>query len=132
MTLSSGLADRLLRLAQDQSEARFHRPICAAICDEYGFLLAFSRMDGAPVRSIELSQCKAYTAARMGVSTTAFYERLQRENIPASYFCDPRLTAMAGGMVLKSDDRLIGGVGISGLAPSEDDAIAAQVAAAVS
>ena len=39
--------------------ARFGRPICVSVCDTEGFLVAFARMDGAPVRSIEISHCKA-------------------------------------------------------------------------
>ena len=65
------------------SEAKktFGKPICAAVCDPYGFLIAFSRADGGPVRSIALSQQKAYTCARIGSGTDAFLERLRRENI---------------------------------------------------
>ena len=131
MELSLSLAEQMVRLAIEEADARYHRPICVAVCDQYGFLLAFARMDGAPVRSIEISQCKAYTAARTGVDTTAFNDRLQRENIPASFFCDQRFTGMSGGVVLKSGDRLVGGVGVSGLAPSEDEAIAKLVAASL-
>ena len=108
----------------------YGRPMCVAVCDTYGFLLSFGRMDGAPVRSINLSQGKAYTSARMGVDTDAFLERLHRENIPASYFCDEKLTGMPGGCIAKgADGRIVGAVGISGLAPSEDLAIARALVA---
>ncbi|MEI9987291.1 MAG: heme-binding protein [Aliidongia sp.] len=47
------------------------------------------------------------------------------ENIPASYFCDDKLTGLPGGSVLKdAAGTVIGAAGISGLAPSEDMAIA--------
>jgi uncharacterized protein GlcG (DUF336 family) len=80
------------------------------------------------VRSIRISQCKAYTAARMGVDTSAFAARLRRDNVPASSFCDDQLTDLPGGSVVKDGDRLIGAVGISGLAPSEDQAISELLA----
>ena len=35
------------------------RPVCVAVTDERGALLAFTRMDGAPIRSIKLSEAKA-------------------------------------------------------------------------
>jgi uncharacterized protein GlcG (DUF336 family) len=61
----------------------------------------------------------------MGVDTHVFLERLHRENIPASYFCDDKLTGLPGGSVLKdASGAVIGAAGISGLAPSEDMAIA--------
>ncbi len=132
MEISLQLAQTLVDKAIAKAAADFKRPICVAVCDKYGFLLAFGRMDGAPVRSIALSQGKAYSATRMGVDTDVFLERLNRENIPASYFCDDKLTGLPGGVVLKdSKDELIGGAGISGLKPEEDLAIATMLVAAV-
>ncbi len=108
-----------------QEAARFGKPICVAVSDERGLLLAFLRMDGAPARSVELSQNKAYSAARLGTATAAFHERMLRENMPASYFGDPRLTGMPGGSVVSNrEGRVLGGIGISGLAPAQDQEIA--------
>ncbi|NPD69083.1 heme-binding protein [Lichenicola cladoniae] len=108
------------------------RPMCVAVTDERGALLAFSRMDGAPVRSIKLSEAKAYSAARLGVTTTAFHARLVREGVQASYFADSTLTGLPGGAVICSQSgAIIGGIGISGLAPVEDQQIADEVAAAL-
>ncbi len=124
------LAGQLVAKAMAKAKADYGRPMCVAICDRYGFLTAFASMDEAPVRSIQLSQGKAYTAARMGVDTDAFLERLHRENIPASYFCDDKLTGMPGGCVLKNAAGvIIGAAGISGLAPSEDMEIAQALVA---
>ncbi|MDR3538434.1 MAG: heme-binding protein [Acetobacteraceae bacterium] len=128
MELSLQTADAMAARAVSEASVRFRRPVCVAVCDQDGFLLAFSRMDGAPARSIRISQCKAYTAARMGVDTSAFNERLHREDVPASAFCDDQFTQLPGGSVLKDGDRIIGGVGISGLAPSEDQAISEMLA----
>jgi uncharacterized protein GlcG (DUF336 family) len=119
------LAGKLVQAAMAKSKADFNKAMCVAVCDRYGFLVAFAAMDGAPVRSIQLSQGKAYTSARMGVDTHVFLERLHRENIPAGYFCDDKLTGLPGGSVLKdAAGAVIGAAGISGLAPSEDMAIA--------
>lgn len=118
-------AQILLNVAIDKATTDYKRPICVAICDQYGFLVSFCKMDGAPVRSISISQGKAYTAARMGVNTASFLERLHRENVPASYFCDPQLTGLPGGAVLKNKQGVvIGATGISGLTPEQDQSIA--------
>jgi uncharacterized protein GlcG (DUF336 family) len=127
--MKSELAANLVAEAIAKARADFGRPICVAICDVNGFLIAFSKMDDAPVRSIQISQSKAYTSARMQVDTDAFLERLQRESIPASYFCDDKLTALPGGCVLtNADGVIIGSAGISGLASHEDMAIARALA----
>ncbi len=107
------------------------RPICVAVCDERGLLLAFARMDGAPARSVQISQGKAYSSARMGLTTQAVLERLHREKIEIGYFCDPDITALPGGSPLKNGEgRLVGAVGVSGLTSTEDQALTDAVAAA--
>ena len=127
------LALEAARLVIDRAIAEakqdFKRPICVSVCDPLGFLIAFSRTKGAPVRSIQISQGKAYTAVRMGVSTEVFLARIQKEGIEISYFCDPQLTALPGGSVLK--DRagtVVGGIGVSGLTSAEDQVIADRIA----
>jgi glc operon protein GlcG len=108
------------------------RPICAAVCDERGLLLAFARMDGAPPRSVQISQGKAYSSARMGVTTEALLARLHREKIEVGYFCDPALTALPGGSPLKdASGLLLGAIGISGLSSAEDQAITDAMAASL-
>ena len=93
-TITLATANKLIAKAISQAVADYGRPICVAVCDGHGDLLAFGRMDGAPVRSIAISQGKAYSAARLGVNTDAFLERLHREKIQASDFCDPRITSL--------------------------------------
>lgn len=120
---------KLLADAAAMVQQRFGRPACVAVCDSYGFLLGFYRMDGAPVRSIQISQQKAYTCVRMGVSTEAFLARLQRDKTEIGYFCDPLFTALPGSApLLDAQGRMVGAIGISGLATSEDQAVATEIA----
>lgn len=119
----------LLDLAIAKAKQEFNRPICVAVCDAQGFLIAFSRMEGAPVRSIQISQGKAYSAARMGVTTEAFLARIKKEEIEIGYFCDPLLTALPGGSVLKDQaGTVIGAIGVSGLISTEDQQITDGIA----
>lgn len=111
------------------AQKRFSRPVCVSVCDSHGFLVGFYRMDGAPARSIQLSQNKAYTCVRIGVSTEAFLARLRRDDIPIGYFGDPLLTALPGGAVISdATGGMAGAVGISGLTPAEDQALADELA----
>jgi glc operon protein GlcG len=131
VTIGQNRAERLIREAFVLAASDFAgRPICVSVCDAQGFLVAFVRADGAPVRGIEIAQGKAYSAARMGVSTTAFLARIHREQISPSFFCDPRLTALPGGAVIQRDGRIIGAIGVSGLTSNEDQTIADRIAAA--
>lgn len=125
-------AQALMQSAMTQALQDHGRPICVAVCDDRGCLLAFARMAGAPVRSVRIAQGKAYSSARMGVSTAALLARLHREQIEVGYFCDPDITALPGGSPLKdAQGRLLGAIGISGLTSAEDQAITDSVAAAL-
>lgn len=127
LTLSA--ANKCLEHAVGKAQEEFKRPICVSVCDAYGFLVGFSRMEGAPIRSIAISQQKAHTATRMGMSTDAFLERLRSDNIDIRYFCDPLMTALPGGNLLKDKNgAVVGAVGVSGLKPAEDQAITESVA----
>lgn len=130
MEISLEMVQNLISKAVEQANSEFKRPISVAVCDNYGFLLSFIRMPGATMRSIPISQGKAYTAAFMGIGTDAFAERLHRENVPASFFCDEKLTGLPGGVVLKnSAGVIVGAAGVSGLTPQEDQSIADMMAA---
>jgi glc operon protein GlcG len=126
MTLSA--AQNIVQRAIEKADRDFKRPICVSVCDANGFQIAFARQDGAPIRSIEISRRKAFTAVRMGVGTHAFLERLRKDNIEASWFGDD-LCALPGGIPIKdASGAVVGGIGISGLASHEDQAIAEAVA----
>ncbi len=131
--MSLSFVQELLAKAAEHARSEFKRPVCIAICDRHGFLIGFARMPGAPVRSIAISQGKAYTSARMGVGTDAFLERLHRENLQPGYFCDPLFTGLPGGAVLKNAaGETVGAVGVSGLLVQEDQQISNALAAATS
>jgi glc operon protein GlcG len=130
-TLSLERAQKLVTRAMEKAKKDFQRPICVSVCDQWGFLLAFGRMDASPIRSIQIAQRKAFTAVRMGVATDVFFSRLQQGNMEASYF-DETFTALPGGNPLKDKaGNMIGGVGVSGLAASEDQAITEAMAALI-
>lgn len=122
-------AQKILAQAMEKATKDFGRPICVSVCDKYGFLIAFARMKNAPVRSIEISRRKAYTAVRMGVSTDAFLARLHKEQIEAGFFGDDMVTALPGGNLLKdAAGNVLGGVGVSGLTSAEDQSITEAMA----
>ena len=117
-------AQQAIAHALDKAKTDYNKPICVAIVDAYGFLVAFARQEGAPIRSIDISQRKAFTAVRMGARTEDFLERIRKQNIEASWFGDG-LCALPGGAVLADGS----GIGISGLAAEQDQAIADSVKA---
>ena len=45
--LTLAAANKCVEHAIAKTASEFKRPICVAVCDPYGYLVAFSRMDGA-------------------------------------------------------------------------------------
>ncbi|CNE75276.1 GlcG/HbpS family heme-binding protein [Yersinia frederiksenii] len=106
-----------------------HRPLSVAVCDQQGFLLAFARMDGAKLLTIELTQRKAYTSCQLGATTDTFLQRLQNEQLDISYFGDARFTALPGGIpLLNANKQCIGAIAVGGLSAKEDHEAAVKVA----
>jgi uncharacterized protein GlcG (DUF336 family) len=102
-----------------------------AILDDGGILKAFSRMDGAPLPTIEMAQNKAYTAL-LGVSTQDFFNFIQSDpSLLAGIPTLSRIAAWGGGFPIKVDGELVGAIGVSGAPTVENDIDCASAALAL-
>ena len=102
-----------------------------AILDDGGNLKAFSRMDGAPILSIEMAQNKAYTAL-FGVSTQDFFNFIQGDpSLLAGIPTFARVAAWGGGFPIKVDGEIVGAIGLSGAPTVQDDVDCAKAALAL-
>ena len=97
-----------------------------AIVDSGGNLAAFLRMPGAFLHSIDIAIDKAYTAAGFGLPTGAWTEALATHSpaVRAGIPMRPRMVCFGGGLPLKHEGRVIGGIGVSGGSELEDEACA--------
>jgi uncharacterized protein GlcG (DUF336 family) len=96
--------------------------INVAVTDSSGVLMAFLRMPGAFLHSIDISIDKAYTSASFGFPTSQWMSIIQddpalREGIVQR----ERLVIFGGGVPIQLDDELVGGVGVSGGSAEEDE-----------
>jgi uncharacterized protein GlcG (DUF336 family) len=97
-----------------------------AVVDAGGNLAGFLRMPGAFLQSIDIAIDKAYTAAGFGLATSAWTEALAmhspavRNGLPLR----PRMVCFGGGLPLRHQGRLIGGIGVSGGSEEQDQACA--------
>lgn len=99
--------------------------INVAIVDGGANLKAFLRMDEAPLLSMTIAQNKAYTAASFGLATHEWYSMIKDE--PAllhGIVHTDRLVIFGGGLPIKYEGQLIGGIGVSGGSAEEDIACA--------
>ena len=102
-----------------------------AILDDGGNLKAFSRMDGAPIPSIEIAQNKAYTAL-FGVSTEEFFNFTQGDpSLLAGIPTLARVAAWGGGFPIKVNGEVVGAIGVSGAPTVQNDVHFARAALAL-
>lgn len=112
------------RMLQEALKAA-NRPVAIAICDDQGELVAFARMDRCAPLPLTIARKKAYTAARTRSDTKAFADRLKSIGRSTLDLGDSNLIGVQGGVaIVTPDGTALGGIGVSGLAAEEDEAIA--------
>ena len=106
-------------------------PVSVFVADQAGEVVAAATMDGAAPDTRLNAQRKAYTAARSdAVSTRALAEKLASKPAAELASFDPFFSFFLGGVAGFDGDTRVGAVGVSGLAGSDDDALARQALAA--
>lgn len=102
-------------------------PMCTAVVDESGNLIAVERLDGAKVTSISIAIDKAFTAGGAGNSTRFHAE----QTVPGGSTWGIDLTnggrfcVVGGGFpVIHQDGPVVGGTGVSGGSAEEDEDVA--------
>lgn len=101
-------------------------PMTIAIVDSGRNLLAFCRMDGALLGTIEIAQSKAYTARTVNMRTSDIAPLVQPGAALYGLEVTHRqpLTVFGGGVPVKRNGKVIGAVGASGGSVELDEAIA--------
>lgn len=129
------LADcRAIVIAAQAEADRRAAVVSLAVVDSGGHPLLVERRDGASPASIEAALAKARMAALNGKPTEAMEAAINGQR-PAlmqlsGAMGEPSL-AMAGGLPLLHQGVCLGAVGVSGMTPDVDGAIAAAGAAAL-
>jgi uncharacterized protein GlcG (DUF336 family) len=99
-----------------------------AVVDAGGNLVAFQRMDGAQLASIQISQHKARAAAIFRRETKAYENAVQSSS---SVLTLDGVIASRGGIPLVEGGKIIGAIGCSGGVGSQDEVVCKAGAATV-
>ena len=130
MTLQN--AQQVLEAAQRKAQ-EIGVPMNIAVVDEGNNLMAFARMEGAGLGSIDISQGKAYTARAFDMPTKDLAPLCQPGQplfgIQASN--QGHLVIFPGGIPLKENGTVVGAVGVSGGSVEQDQEVAVAAAAAI-
>ncbi len=122
--LTSELAREIVNKAEEKAREIGVR-VCIAVVDDGGNLVEFRRMTEAPILSIGIAQNKAYTAVAFGLPTGKWYELIKDEPpLLHGIVHTPNLVIFAGGIPIKVNGQIIGGIGVSGATSQQDEEIA--------
>jgi uncharacterized protein GlcG (DUF336 family) len=103
-------------------------PMCIAVVDESGYLIAFERMDGGKISSVSIAIDKAFTAAAAR-NGTHVYNQLCVPGQPTfgiHITNGGHFSVIGGGLPVKVSGEIVGGVGISAGTALQDVAVAEQ------
>jgi glc operon protein GlcG len=101
-----------------------------AVADSGGNLVAFQRMDGAMLASIQIAEHKARAAATFRRPTKVFEDGVQLMRLNYLLAFDG-IIASRGGIPLIDGGAIIGAIGCSGGTDSQDEIVSEAGAAAV-
>jgi cob(I)alamin adenosyltransferase len=119
---SLALALRLLEGVRGEAGAR-ELALAMCVVDAGGHAIAAQRMDGAALGAMSLAEGKAYTAVLWGTRTGDFTESTQPGGADWGWnTTDDRIVVYAGGIPLRAEGQLVGGLGASGGLADEDEA----------
>ena len=103
-----------------------------AVVDSGSRLVAFSRMDGAQLGSIDIAMGKAMTANNLRRPTKDLQELVGQGGPNLRLLAAPGVTPLEGGVPIIADGKVIGAIGVSGAASNQDAQCAmAGIAAAL-
>jgi len=104
-----------------------------AIVDAGGNLVAFQRMPGANLVTIDTAIGKAYTAVAIGADSGVLHQAMQPGaplfGMQAMTMQPHPLVPFAGGVpIVNADQEIIGAIGVSGMPDSSSDEVIARQA----
>lgn len=127
MTLTLDTAQAIIGDCLEWRKANGLKPLTVAVLDAGGYLLALAREDGTSNLRPEIAQGKARGAISMGLGSRALYERAKVEPFfiqAMNGLSEGSLVPVAGGVLIKHEGIIVGGVGITGDNSDNDEACA--------
>ena len=123
--ITLGEAQRIVSAAEHKAQ-QMGQSMNIAVMDAGRNLVAFQRMDGAWVASIDIAIDKAFTSAGRGLTTRKIGEMAQpgQPLFGINTTNGGRIVIFAGGIPLMRNGEVVGAIGVSGGTVDEDHEVA--------
>jgi glc operon protein GlcG len=122
-SLTLDAAKRVMAAAEAEA-VKNNWPMVIAIMDVSGRLLMLHRMDNAQNGSVIIAQRKAETAVNFKRPTKAFEDLIAQGGVHLRMLSMDGVIPLEGGLPIMQDGRVVGAIGVSGMASSQDSEVA--------
>lgn len=119
--LSFAAVKAMVAAAEAEADKR-HVHVAICVVDESGNLLFFEKQDGASTNTTQFAQKKARHAAFYGSPSKNGADAVKNGNVAALAY--PEFFPNQGGLPIKVDGKVLGGIAASGATSDVDEAIA--------
>jgi uncharacterized protein GlcG (DUF336 family) len=122
-------AAKAMAVAAERFAAERGWTVAVAVVDAAGGLILFHALDDTQPGSQDVAVLKARTAARLHRPTKALEEGIAGGR--TALLTLPGIVALEGGLPIRVDGRVVGAVGVSGMASAQDGEVAVSALAAL-
>ena len=118
--------------AAGEAEARKNAwPVAIAVVDTAGQLVYFQRADNTQTGSLMIAQDKAVSAAMLRRPTKAIQDAVAQGGAGLRFLGLRYASPVEGGLPISVDGRIVGAIGVSGVASDQDGMVAKAGADAI-
>lgn len=112
-------------LAAAQAEARKNSwPVAVAIVDNHGFLVAYEKMDNTQTASVQVAIDKGVSASMYRRPSKTFQDNVAAGGAGTRVLNLRNASTVEGGLPIVIGGKIIGGIGVSGVASDQDGVVA--------
>ena len=116
-------ARRIIAAAEAEAE-RNHWPVAIVVADATGNIVMSLRRDGTQHSSMGIATGKALTAVNFRRPTKMFQDGIAAGGEGLRFLAVPGVTPLEGGFPIIHDEKVIGGIGVSGVLSHQDAQVA--------
>lgn len=124
-SLNPDTAFDLARAALNQCRKDGYQ-VAVVVLDRFGAPLVELRDRYAPPGALDIAKGKAWTATTFAQNTSDFVKAIKDGRLSAGLANQPKVTPLAGGVVIKAAGSLLGGVGVAGAPGGDKDEACAK------
>jgi glc operon protein GlcG len=123
MPIAMGAARKAMAAAEEEA-TRNNWGVAIAIVDSGGHLVMMHRLDGTQIASIRIAEGKARSALEFRRPTKALEDAVAGGGAGLRLLALEGVTPLEGGVLIQTDGRIIGAIGVSGVLSSQDAQVA--------